>query len=1114
MQSGLTKSGAASSRRGVRAPQLASIAPPVLSEGEAADARLRASVEQFRAVVANIPGVVYGCGCDADWTMRFISDDIEELIGYPASDFIDNKVRTYGSLIHPEDRSQVVVDIELALEQGSPYSLTYRMLHADGGVRWIAEHGRAVLDDKRERAWLDGVILDVSERMLAERARDQAQQELRRQADLNRHQALHDSLTGLANRVLFGDQVDRAIEATAGSGPGFALLLMDLDRFKDINNTLGHAAGDQLLIEIAGRLRGVLRAVDSIARLGGDEFAFLIPGASAITAVRAAERMREAVCELLVLDELPIQIEASIGIATFPEHGVDRSVLLRHADGAMYAAKQTGNGQCVYDPDQDSRAPASLALISELKCALAEHELVLRYQPKIELRSGRVTGVEALVRWQHPARGLIAPDEFIPLAQETGLIRPLTLYVIDEALRQCQQWRARGHELTVAVNVSVRNLIDARFPADVQGLLCKWNVPAALVELEITETAIVSDPYRCKPVLDQLAEQGIRLAVDDFGTGYTSLGYLRRLPINQLKIDRSFVTNMLSNDDDAVIVRSAIDLGRNLGLEVVAEGVEDAAALANLEMLGCHVAQGFHVSRPVAGEELMQWLERLPAGAGGLQWAAEPSSPGPVRVGHGRLSIEDVVRVSAGSRVALDERSRRDMERSRSVLGRALDGAESVYGLTTGVGPLSGLAVQGDEQAQFNRLMVLAHCVGHGERAPVEFVRAAMLVRSEGLARAVTATRPAVVDALLAALNADVTPEVHVIGSLGQSDLSPMAEIARVLIGEGPGGALLKDAGLTPLTLAPGEGLALISANAFSIGIAALASARAETALRALELSAALAYEGFAANVAAIDPSVATLRPHAGIQQTIGALRALLAGGALMNGTRPPARLQDPLCFRVIPQTHAAARHALAHARSTIETELRSASDNPALVSVDGRTIANGNHDSTPLTIALDHARLGLAQAVTIANERIQKLLDDRFSGLPAGLRTQADLPEDGLGAVGHGASALAAEARLLAGPVSLEQPTSSAAAGIEDRITLAPVGARRLYEMATHATRLAAVELLCAAQAVDLRKVSGDLGNGTATAYRAVRSRLPFTGPGQPPPDNLESLVGYLHSQ
>ena len=293
---------------------------------------------------------------------------------------------------------------------------------------------------------------------------------------------------------------------------------------------------------------------------------------------------------------------------------------------------------CVRRPRKTSARPRTWRWFQSSRGRWPSDELILHYQPKIVLKTGRVTGVEALVRWQHPTRGLVAPDEFIPIAQETGLIRPLTLYVIDEALRQCQRWRTRGHELAVAVNVSIRNLIDARFPGDVSGCCMSTRSRLTLLELEITETAIVSDPYRSKTVLDRLAAMGVRLAVDDFGTGYTSLGYLKRLPINELKIDRSFVANMLSCEEDAVIVRSTIDLGHNLGLEVVAEGVENADALADLDTLGCDVAQGFYVSRPVAGEELTEWLECLPASAGEPQWAAEPKSDGPVVVGHGRLT--------------------------------------------------------------------------------------------------------------------------------------------------------------------------------------------------------------------------------------------------------------------------------------------------------------------------------------------------------------------------------------------------------------------------------------------------------------------------------------------
>jgi histidine ammonia-lyase len=1075
---------------------------------------LRASHEQFRAVVANIPGVVYRCGCDVDWTIRFISEDIVDLVGYPASDFLDNRVRRYGSLIYPPDRPRVIVEIDRALEQGAPYSLSYRLVHADGSIRWISEQGRAVLGDNGERAWLDGVILDISERVLAEQARDRAQQALGEQAQLNRYQARHDSLTALPNRVLFGEQVGRAIEAAASGGGEFALLLIDLDRFKEINDTLGHGAGDAFLTAVAMRVRGVLRAVDSIARLGGDEFACLIPGADAAAAIAVAQRIREAIYEPLVLDELPLQVETSIGIAIFPEHGANEKVLLQRADVAMYTAKGGGDGQSVYDPRWDTRAPASLALVSELTRALAERELVLHYQPKIALRTGRVTGVEALVRWQHPTRGLVSPDQFIPVAQETGLIRPLTLYVIDEALRQCQEWRDCGHELAVAVNVSMRNLVDARFPTDIQELLAQRNMPAALLGLEITETAIVADPYRTRAVLERLAAMGIRLAVDDFGTGYTSLAYLKRLPVRELKIDRSFVGNMMRDDDDAVIVRSTIDLGQNLGLEVVAEGVEDADTLAGLEALGCDLAQGYYMSHPIAGDALMNWLECLPASAGDSQWRDEKVLEQPILVGRGRLRIEDVVRAATGATVELDEGARDKMAHSRRVLESALDDDAPIYGLTTGVGAQKMVAVNSAEQERFNRLMVRAHCVGHGELAPPQFVRAAMFVRSEGLAQGAAGARPEVVETLLAALNAGFVPSVHMLGSLGQSDLSPLAEIARALIGEGPNAAQLRDAGLPALRLAAGEGLALISANAFAIGVAALAAKRAERALSALELSAALAFEGFAANVCAIDPAVGSLRPQAGVQHTIGVLRGLLAGGALLEGDRPPRSLQDPLCFRVLPQTHGATHTALSHIRSTVETELRSASDNPAVLTADGLTLANGNHDSTALAVALDHARLGLAQSVTIANERIQKLLDERFSGLPTGLRAGTDIPDDGLGAVGHGASALAAEARLLAAPTTLEQPTSSAATGVEDRITLAPVGARRLHEMAGYTIRLAAVELLCAAQAVDLAEVSGRLGQGAAAAYEIVRSHAAFTGPGQAPSDDLEPLVDWLETR
>jgi histidine ammonia-lyase len=303
----------------------------------------------------------------------------------------------------------------------------------------------------------------------------------------------------------------------------------------------------------------------------------------------------------------------------------------------------------------------------------------------------------------------------------------------------------------------------------------------------------------------------------------------------------------------------------------------------------------------------------------------------------------------------------------------------------------------------------------------------------------------------------------------------------------------------------------LISSNAFSIGIAILSLVRAQRSVRALELSAALAFEGFRANVAALDPAVARLRPHPGIAATLESMRGHLGNGALLNGRVHPRNLQDPLCFRVVPQTHASARHALSHLQELLEIELSAASENPAVIAEEHRILATGNHDGAPISVALDYVRSALAQTMTIANERIQKLLDSRFSGLPSGLRARADLSEDGLAVVGHGSSALTAEARLLASPVALELPSSSIAEGIEDRITLAPVGARRLDQMARFATRLAAIELQCAAQAVDLGRSVDDLGSGTRTAYEAVRNQIAFTGARQAPTGDLDMLVDWL---
>jgi histidine ammonia-lyase len=420
------------------------------------------------------------------------------------------------------------------------------------------------------------------------------------------------------------------------------------------------------------------------------------------------------------------------------------------------------------------------------------------------------------------------------------------------------------------------------------------------------------------------------------------------------------------------------------------------------------------------------------------------------------------------------------------------------------VGALKEVRIAPDAQAAFQVQLLRGHRSGHGEPAPPEFVRAAMVVRAAGLAVGVAGVRPAVADALCRALDAPEPPRVHMLGSIGQADLSQMAEIGLALIGGGPDGEAL-------ITLGPREAHAIVNSNAFSVGVACLALERARRSLHALDLAAATSFEALLCNVDALHPAVAAVRPYRGAAETLQRLQTLLDGGALIGGAQPPNALQDPLAFKVVPQTHGAARHALDECEAQLRVELASSGDSPLVLIDDERAISNGNHDIAPVAIALDYARLGLAQAVTIASERVQKLLTTRHSGLPTSLREDPDLPEDGLGIRGNGAASLAGEARLLAQPVTLEQPTSAIAEGIEDRITMAPTAARRLHEMAGLALRLAAVELECAAQAVDLRGNAGALGAGTARAYEEVRRTVPFVAAGSAPDGDLDALTEWL---
>jgi diguanylate cyclase (GGDEF)-like protein len=424
------------------------------------------------------------------------------------------------------------------------------------------------------------------------------------------HQRSHDALTGLPNRVLLHEHTTTAIAHAQHEQTGAALLLIDLDRFKEINDTLGHHYGDQLLIQAAERIRQAVRADDTVARLGGDEFAVLLPYiAGAHDVAAAAARLHDALQQPFELGGLSLTVAGSIGAAIHPDHGATADELLQHADIAMYTAKTRHTGYTLFDAAQDHADPRKLTLASDLRRGIDQGQLVLHYQPKVDTQTGTVLGAEALVRWQHPQHGLIPPDEFITLAEQTGLITPLTRFVLDTAVRQCRTWLDTGHRLSVAVNVSTHRLLDLDFPAEVADRLTHWRLPAANLTLEITESAIMTDPDRALHVVQQLHDLGVHLSIDDFGTGYSSMAYLKNLPVQELKIDRTFVTAMTSNDRDAIIVRSTAELGHHLGLRVIAEGVEDAATWHQLNALGCDAIQGYYVSRPITADQFQQWLD-------------------------------------------------------------------------------------------------------------------------------------------------------------------------------------------------------------------------------------------------------------------------------------------------------------------------------------------------------------------------------------------------------------------------------------------------------------------------------------------------------------------------
>ena len=506
----------------------------------------------------------------------------------------------------------LMVDFELS--PGSRDELTIKDLLAQhvGGDRTVEWSGR------RKGGGAFPMSFGLSEVQLGDRriyvACIRNESEQRTYTAALRHRALHDDLTSLPNRVLFGDRANQAISAASRTGEPLSLMVLDLDGFKHVNDTLGHHHGDVLLKLVGERLTGCLRDSDTVARLGGDEFGVLLPtGADLAGVATVVWKIQQAFTKPFLVMGHSVEVGISIGITLVPAHGDNIDDLLRRADLAMYDAKRSGAGFALFASEQEEAPARRLTLLGNLRDCVGQNQLVLHYQPKIDLASSRIMGVEALVRWNHPSGELLMPDAFMPEVERNELIVPITEWVMNESLRQLRVWRDAGYDLTMAVNIGARCLAGgADLIASANALTDRWRIPREKLTFELTESALIDTSV--PGLLERLQEMDERLSIDDFGTGYSSLVYLQRLPVVELKVDRSFVTSLASAPDDAVIVRSIIDLAHNLGVKVVAEGVEDAAALRMLVEYGCDAAQGYFFSRPVAATALAQWLEDSPFG--------------------------------------------------------------------------------------------------------------------------------------------------------------------------------------------------------------------------------------------------------------------------------------------------------------------------------------------------------------------------------------------------------------------------------------------------------------------------------------------------------------------
>jgi len=555
---------------------------------------IQESEARYRAITENASDAIIAI--NEEGVIISSSQAVEKLFGYTSEELLGQSL----TMLMPENlRDTHREAMQRYLETGERHLAWERAEFQGmrkGGAEVPVEISLSEFTQDGKRLFT-GIVRDITDRKRIEEALVQ--------------QALRDNLTELPNRALLRDRLQQAILAAHRDDTSVALFVLDLNRFKDVNESCGPQCGDALLRQVGQRLQRTVREADTVARLGEDEFAVLLPATDNIGATLIARKIASTMEPVFKVEGLAFDVSASIGIALYPEHADDATTLMRRADVAMHTAKCAEKPYVIYAPEQEDSNPEDAVLMHELRAAMETGQLALYYQPEVELHQNRAVHMEALLRWQHPERGFVSPASFISVAEETGLIKPLTRWVLNEALQQCATWQQTGLEVCVAVNLTARNLYDPEIVDTIAELAEEWNVSPHGLKVEITESTIFVDPHRAAKTLAALHKMGVGISIDDFGTGYSSLAQLKKLAIDEIKIDRSFVMDMTVNSDNAFIVRSIVDLGHNLGLPVVAEGVQNQATLEAISKMGCDLAQGYYLSPPLPAERFEQWLNKL-----------------------------------------------------------------------------------------------------------------------------------------------------------------------------------------------------------------------------------------------------------------------------------------------------------------------------------------------------------------------------------------------------------------------------------------------------------------------------------------------------------------------